>query len=411
MCAPDVDVAVVGAGIVGSAIAAACLAAGARVRVVDPDPGGGATYAAAGMLSPFGELEHTEPVLHALGRVAVAMYPRFVAGIPGGAEACAYEREPTLLLGADAADARSLDELNALAGGSRCASAAADGATRPPDQDCAPAAAGVRWLSSREARSREPLLAPGISRALLAEGDHRVDPRRLAAALRSGIGDRVERTRAARIARNGAGRVTGIELADGRVIRARETVIAHGTGHVDGVDLGGAVRPVHGDILRLYAPAGMRLRHTVRGRVRGRPVYLVPRPDGTLVVGATQREDGDEGVSAGGVHALLRDAIALVPSVEESRFVAHSARARPATPDHLPLVGRAADGLLVATGTNRAGVLLAPLIAQAIAALAAGDEPDIDIGPLDPRRFLGARKHGASDTRDPEPRIFEGAHT
>ncbi|WP_156761024.1 glycine oxidase ThiO [Microbacterium karelineae] len=411
MCASDADVAVVGAGVVGSAIAAVCRAAGASVRVVDPDPGGGATHAAAGMLSPFGELEHTEPVLYALGRAAVEAYPEFVAAVPGGAEACAYERAPTLVVGADAADARRLDELSALARGSASVRPAAwrgdeAGAAAP-----APAgSAGVRRLSSREARSLEPLLAPGVSRALLAEGDHRVDPRRLAAALRADIGDRVVRTRAVRIARDGSGRATGVELADGRRIRAGETVIAHGTGRIDGLDLGGAVRPVHGDILRLRAPEGMRLRHTVRGRVRGRPVYLVPRPDGTLVVGATQREDGDDEVSAGGVHALLRDAIALVPSVEECRFVEHTARARPATPDHLPLVGRAGDGLLVATGTFRAGVLFAPLVAHIISALAAGGDPGIDIGPLDPRRFAGARTV-RPPAQDGARRTLEGART
>ncbi|WP_221586229.1 FAD-dependent oxidoreductase [Microbacterium sp. G2-8] len=379
MCAPDVVV--VGAGVVGSAIAAACARAGRTVRVVDPDPGGGATSAAAGMLSPFGELAHTEPVLHDLGLAAARMYPDFVAGAPGGAAACAYEREPTLVVGADAADARMLDELAELAGDVRSGGAVGrrDGAD----------ATGVRRLGTREARLREPLLAPGIARTLVAAGDHRVDPRLLADALRTDIA--VERVRAVRVARDCRGRAAGVEVDGGRVIRARETVVATGIGPVEGVDLGGVVRPVHGDILRLGAPEGLRLQHTIRGRVRGRPVYLVPRPDGTLVVGATQREDGDDEVSAGGVHALLRDAIALVPAVEEHRLIGVAARARPATPDHLPLVGRWEEGLHVATGTHRAGVLLAPLIAAIISALLGGEKPPVDIAPLDPRRFDAAR--------------------
>jgi glycine oxidase len=116
---------------------------------------------------------------------------------------------------------------------------------------------------------------------------------------------------------------------------------------------------------------------TIRGLVRGVPVYIVPRQDGTVVIGATQREDspsdaGDGAVSAGGVYQLLRDAQVLVPAVAELELVEMTARARPATPDNAPLLGRVTlpasavevAGLIIATGFFRHGVLLTPAAAM-----------------------------------------------
>jgi glycine oxidase len=105
------------------------------------------------------------------------------------------------------------------------------------------------------------------------------------------------------------------------------------------------------------------------------PVYLVPRSDGTVVIGATQREDGSSAVSAGGVYQLLRDAQVLVPAVSELELIEMTTRARPGTPDNAPLLGRVSRtsgapegddvlGLIIATGFFRHGVLLTPVAAQ-----------------------------------------------
>ncbi|HSN36850.1 MAG TPA: FAD-dependent oxidoreductase, partial [Arthrobacter sp.] len=153
-------------------------------------------------------------------------------------------------------------------------------------------------------------------------------------------------------------------------------------------------RPVHGDILRLRVPEKLRplLTSTVRGLVRGVPVYIVPRQDGTVVIGATQREDAPGGerhkaapadgqlagapastaVSAGGVYQLLRDAQQLLPAVAELELLEATARARPGTPDNAPLLGRVTEqgrpgdvaGLIIATGFFRHGILLTPAAAE-----------------------------------------------
>ncbi len=125
------------------------------------------------------------------------------------------------------------------------------------------------------------------------------------------------------------------------------------------------VRPVKGQIMRLRSPEPV-LSRCVRGAVHGARVYLVPRGDGELVLGATQEELGfDTRVTAGGLWELLRDARELVPGVTELEVADVTAGLRPGTPDNLPLVGPSAlPGLLMATGHHRGGVLLAPLTAD-----------------------------------------------
>ena len=156
-------------------------------------------------------------------------------------------------------------------------------------------------------------------------------------------------------------------------------VLAAGLGHRG---IGGAatavevpLRPVHGDVLRLRVrpeqllPGESHLiTRTVRGLVHGRQVYLVPRADGTLVVGASAREDGLAGTSAGAVLDLLADAAAILPAVRECELVEITTAARPGTPDDAPrvLAVPEAPGAVVATGFHRHGILLAPWAAGRI---------------------------------------------
>ena len=147
------------------------------------------------------------------------------------------------------------------------------------------------------------------------------------------------------------------------------------------------VRPVRGEVVELRPRAGD---PPVASRiVCSERVYLVPRPDGRLIVGATQEERGfDTVVTAGGVHELLREAYRVLPDVAEMEFVGATAGLRPGTPDNLPIVGRGAvDGLIVATGHFRNGIHLAPLTADAVAATLAGARPPAAIAAADPNRL------------------------
>ena len=368
-----VDVAVIGGGIVGLGIAWAVAQSGRSVAVIDPMPAAGATYAAAGMLAPVSELHYQEEHLLELMLASASLYPAFVQSLGTDVDATGYQTTRTLSVGADAADRQSLADLREVQ--------LANGLSVQP-------------LTIREARALEPLLSPQLSSAFLIERDHQVDPRKLAERLQSAIAasardhgwpeDHSIRHNAVGLLHEHRGdsssRVTGVTLGNGSTVMAGEVVVANGIAAalLDGLPatLTLPLRPVYGDILRLRVPEHLRplLTATVRGLVRGVPVYLVPRSDGTVVIGATQREDGSAEVSAGGVYQLLRDAQALVPAVAELELLEVTARARPGTPDNAPLLGRVARaagedspdiaGLIIATGFFRHGVLLTPVAAQ-----------------------------------------------
>ena len=148
------------------------------------------------------------------------------------------------------------------------------------------------------------------------------------------------------------------------------------------------LRPVYGDILRLRVPDHLQplLERVVRGFVEDRPVYLIPRHDGTLAIGATTREDSLASAQAGGVYALLRDAIRILPAVEECEFLEASAGARPGTPDDLPYLGRVGAKLVISTGYFRHGILLTALAARCTSELVEHSAPSIDLTACSPLR-------------------------
>ena len=153
------------------------------------------------------------------------------------------------------------------------------------------------------------------------------------------------------------------------------------------------IRPVKGQILRLAGDGEHPLLgRSVRGLVQGASVYLVPRDDGTVVVGATVEEQGfDTTVTAGAVYELFRDARRVVPGITELELVEARAGLRPGSPDNAPVVGATSvAGLMVATGHYRNGILLSPLTAEAVAAVAAGEEPPAEMVPFTPTRFAPA---------------------
>jgi glycine oxidase len=380
-------VVVIGGGIVGLAIAWEASRRGHRVTLVDPVPAGGATHAAAGMLAPVSELHHQEESLLDLTLPSSDAYGRFTADLEAASGlGTGYHRTPTMVTAIDAADRRTLEDLRSLQSGLNL---------------------GIEELTTRQARRMEPLLGPQLTGAFLVPGDHQVDPRAMAAALHAALTEqptvRMVEVPASALIHGDAldpSAVTGVLLESGEHIDADEVVLANGLGAADilglpaGLEL--PLRPVYGDILRLRVPEHLRplTTLTVRGLVHGFPVYVVPRQDGTVVIGATQRENGSAEVSAGGVYELLRDAQILIPAVAELELLEAVCRARPGTPDNAPLLGRCRHpdgsdvrGLIVATGFFRHGVLLAPITALVCADLIAGDAPDIDVERFRPDRF------------------------
>jgi glycine oxidase len=336
-------------------------------------PGSGASGVAAGMLAPVGEATWGEEELLRLALASADRWPAFAAELETDAEAeVAYRRCGALHVALDRDEAEELGRRGEL---------------------MASLGLEAERLRPRAARELEPGIAPSCTAAVHAPGEAAVDPRRLVAALIAALeacgGELVTDVEVVEPQFDGR-RLAGVRTADGAEHRARHVVLAAGcwSGAL-GWLRGSArppVRPVKGQVVTLRGPAG----EPVCSRmVASERVYLVPRDDGRLVVGATVEERGfDLKVTAGGVHELLREAYRLVPDIAELELVEAIAGMRPGTPDNAPLIGAGAhEGLLMATGHYRNGILLTPVTADAIAAIIADSEPDLDLAAFDPSRF------------------------
>lgn len=385
---PAVDAVVVGGGVIGLGIAWRAAHAGLQVMVIDDHRVHGASWAAAGMLAPVTEVHFGEQALLRLNLAAAARWPTFVAELEERAGASVgYRRCGTLTVARDTDDNAVLEDLYRFQRG---------------------LGLQVERLRGRECRQLEPGLAPSVRGGIMAAGDHQVDNRALVAALlaacdRAGVRRRSGSVAAVRVERD---RVRGVVLAGGEVVDGTAVVLAAGcwSGALGGLPPGALppVRPVKGQLLHLRGPAEAPL---CQRNVRGLEVYVVPRDDGRVVIGATVEEQGfDTTVTAGAVHNLLRAAFELLPEVTELELTETVAGLRPGSPDNAPLLGPSQlEGLVIAAGHYRNGILLTPVTAEAIAELLiSGRAPEM-IERFSPRRFAaveGANGNAPSGVPD-----------
>jgi glycine oxidase len=379
-----VDVVVIGAGAVGLAIAWRAAERGLRVTVLERgDAGRGTSHVAAGMLAPVAETAAAEEPLLELGLRSARGYPEFARRLAAaaGTATVGYTSCGTLLVARDADEAQALErefELRLRYG------------------------LAVRRLRPSEARRLEPGLAPTLRLALDVPEDHAIDPRALTAALAAAAraaGAQIREHAGVSAIECGGGRAERVVLTDGSAVSAHDVVIAAGAwsdelgGIPDGVRV--PVRPVKGQILRLHDPAGPGL---LRRVIRMGPSYIVPRPDGRYVIGATQEERGfDTTVTAGATFELLRDASELVPGVSELVIDEFDAGLRPATADNMPAIGPSeVPGLHWAVGHRRGGILLAPVTAEMVVGSLLGEPPDPLARAFAPARLLTAAAGSAA---------------
>ena len=348
------DVVIVGGGVIGLSCAWRAAQRGARVAVVERSrPPAGATRVAAGMLAPVGELAFGEPELLKMTLAAAELYPEFIAELESASGVdTGYRRDGALHIALDrdeAAELRRVHELQRSLG------------------------LGAEWLPPRRCRELEPGLTPSFNGGVHAPGEGSVDPRALVAALLAALAaeDGVDVTTGSGVeaALFDGDRLAGVRTGVGEELHAGAVVLATGARSGATAWLPEAarppVRPVKGQILELRSREEVAPCSRI---VASERVYLVPRPDGRLIVGATVEEQGfDTAVTAGGVHELLREAYSLLPEVAEMELVEAMAGLRPGTPDNLPRLGSSpVDGLLWATGHYRNGILLAPLAANVL---------------------------------------------
>jgi glycine oxidase len=364
---------VIGAGVIGLAIAWRLAEAGARVVLYDSgDAGHGASWAAAGMLAAAVETEPGEEALLPLTRESQQLWPEFAKALEAASGiAVGYRGEGTLVLALnrdDAAQLRFTFEFQKGLG------------------------LDLAWLSAAEARALEPHLRPSIVAAVLSRNDHQVENRDVARALVAAArraGAQLHEHCAVREIETAGGRAVGVATDRGRE-SADIVVLAAGawSRQVGGIppELLPPVRPIKGQMLALRMdPAAPLLRHVIWAP----RAYMAPRLDGRLVIGATVEEKGfDASLTAGGMLALIEGAWRAVPGIEELPIAETWVGFRPGSRDDAPILGPCGvDGLVVATGHHRNGILLTPATAALISGYILTGKMSESARPFSPQRF------------------------
>jgi glycine oxidase len=374
---------IIGAGVMGLGIAWRLAQAGCAVTVYDrAEAGHGASWAAAGMLAAAVETEPGEERLLALTLESQRMWPSFVRELESAAGiSLGYRDEGTVVVALTRDDAEQL---------------------RFTYNFQKSLGLELEWLSGAEARRREPHLRPGIPGAVLSLRDHQVENRRLARALAQaavGAGVILHEHQPVREVDVSAGRACAV-VTDRVRDPADVVVLAAGawSREIAGIPPSHLppVRPIKGQMLALRMdPTSPLLRHVI-WLPRG---YLVPRQDGRLIVGGTVEERGfDDALTAGGLLALIEGAWRAVPAIEDLPIAETWVGFRPGSRDDAPMLGPSGiDGLVVATGHHRNGILLTPLSVEAVSAyVLTGRLPDAVI-PFTPQRFSQMHCRSASD--------------
>ena len=366
------DVAVAGGGLIGASIAFELASEGMRVAVFDAqNPGREASWASAGMISPAPESSVMASLLP-ISMASVQLYPEFLQRVEElSGKTVGYRKDGALDLLLNGAEQSEIDEILALHRG-----------------------AGLRAeaLSGPEAREIEPALTSELRAAV-----HRPDEASLDNRLFTEATLEAARRRGAEIfPGNGAKALwkerntcKGLQLQEGRV-EARWTVIAAGcfSACIEGVAAYAPVTPAKGQMMALRCDSVNLKKDLWSGHM-----YLVPRHDGRIIAGSTVEYEGfDRNVTVAGMKKILGGAISLVPALESARIEETWAGLRPDSPDHLPILGPTdLDGLLIATGHFRSGILLTPITARLIREWVTTQKVSENWAPFSPMRFQQAR--------------------
>jgi len=367
------DAVIAGGGLIGASIALELAEAGLKVGLYDAhEPGREASWASAGMISPAPENPDMIPFVP-MSLASVALYPDFIrrveelAGVSVG-----YRKDGALDVIVDGDAQEELSTVIALQHGVGLKAEA---------------------LSAEQARKIEPALTDEMQAAIFREDEASLDTRvfteaTLKAAQRKGV--QIFAGNGAKALWQTGERCKGLVLEKGQV-EAKWTVIAAGcfSARIEGVAPYAPVFPAKGQMVALRCESVeihhvLWLEHT----------YLVPRNDGRIIAGSTIERTGfDHDVTAGGLKKILNEATKLAPGLEKARIEETWAGLRPDSPDHLPIIGPTdLDGLLIATGHFRSGILLAPVTARLIREWVKEQKVTVDWERVSPMRFLEATR-------------------
>jgi glycine oxidase len=367
------DAVVAGGGIIGASIAFELAAEGLSVAVFDAqNPGREASWASAGMISPAPESSEMASLLP-ISMASVRLYPKFIQRVEElSGKAVGYRKDGALDLVLNGTGQNEIDEILALH-----------------------RAAGLRAeaLSGPEARELEPALTAELRAAIHRPDEASLDNRLLTettleAARRKGV--EIFPGNGAKALWNDGAKCKGLHLQNGRV-EARWTVIAAGcfSARIEGVPVYAPVTPAKGQMVALRCDSVKLKKDLWSGHM-----YLVPRNDGRIIAGSTVEYEGfDRSVTVAGMKKILAGALSLVPALESARIEETWAGLRPDSPDHLPILGPTdLEGLLIATGHFRSGILLTPVTARLIREWVTTQKVSEDWAPFSPMRFQQARQ-------------------
>jgi glycine oxidase len=370
------DVAIAGGGVIGASIAMELARAGLRVAVLDRQkPGQEASWASAGIISPAPENPGMIATVE-LGKKSAALYPEFVALVEEISGQSAGFRPKGTLEALFSHDTKAeLSTIIAVHHGL--------GLKAEP-------------LRAEDARELEPALSEEIEAAVLRPEEASVDNRALTAAVLVAAehsGAQFFVGSSAKAVWREDHRCRGLVLQSEKV-EAKWTIIAAGcfSGTIEGVAPYAPVRPAKGQMAALRADE-LKIERVLWSE----KIYLVPRNDGRILAGATVEYAGfDKRVTAGGIERILSAAIKLAPGLKNARLEETWAGLRPDSPDHLPILGPTdLDGLLMATGHFRSGILLTPITSRVIREWITEQKVSVDWDRFSPMRFQAAEANAA----------------
>jgi glycine oxidase len=370
------DAVVAGGGLIGASIAFELAEAGLKVALYDArEPGREASWASAGMISPAPENPGMIPFMP-MSMASASLYPEFIRKVERlTGKDSGYQKSGALDVILDEDLQKAQEELSTIIALQRGVGLHAEA------------------ISGERAREMEPALNEDTQAAIFRADEGSLDARAFTQAVLQGARQRgvdiLEGNGVKALKKDGS-HCRGLVLESGEV-EAKWTIVAAGcfSARIGGVEPYAPVMPAKGQMVALRCE-GMEITHILWLGHK----YLVPRKDGRIIAGSTIEQAGfDRHVTAGGIQTILREAMKMVPALEQARIEETWAGLRPDSPDHLPIIGPTdLGGLLIATGHFRSGILLAPITARLIREWVTTQQVSVDWARLSPMRFLQAKE-------------------
>jgi len=367
---------IIGGGIIGLSIAWRLIGIGKKVVVVDKrNLGKEASWAAAGMLSGRLDLKPSEKQLLPIFEKSHHAWPKFAKELENkSGKRIGYRKEGTLMIACDINEEQKLkNNYNFLKNNN----------------------IDVSWLSGNKIREKEPYVSNNVLSGFFSPEDHHVNNRYILDALITILKKNKnncifkENTEVEKIITD-KDQVIGVQTRN-ETIKTKEIIICSGawTNKIKNIEIKEVpIRPVKGQMVCLKMPKNTSLLKHILWREN---VYLVPRDNSDLIIGATEEEMGfDKSLTAGGIYNLLKIAREVLPAIENLSIVESWAGLRPATRDEAPIIGpsKKIKGLIYATGHHRNGILLAPLTSNVIKNYYLNGKIENDFNNLRPGRFV-----------------------